>query len=40
MDKHAMGEAEAFSFIQRTAMDRRARMQDVAREVIEGTLQP
>ncbi|HMK62637.1 MAG TPA: response regulator, partial [Acidimicrobiales bacterium] len=40
MDKHGMGEAEAFSFIQKTAMDRRARMQDVAKEVIEGTLAP
>ena len=40
MDDHGMGEAEAFSFIQKTAMDRRARMQDVAREVIEGTLAP
>ncbi|HMK63366.1 MAG TPA: response regulator [Acidimicrobiales bacterium] len=40
MDKHGMGEAEAFSFIQKTAMDRRARMQDVAKEVIEGTLTP
>ena len=27
MDDHGMAEAEAFSFIQRTAMDRRARMQ-------------
>jgi len=40
MDNHGMGEADAFSFIQKTAMDRRARMQDVAREVIEGTLAP
>ena len=40
MDDHGMGEADAFSFIQKTAMDRRARMQDVAREVIEGTLAP
>ena len=40
MDKHGMGEAEAFSFIQKTAMDRRARMQDVAKEVVEGTLTP
>ncbi len=40
MDKHAMGEGEAFSFIQKTAMDRRARMRDVATEVIEGTLTP
>jgi len=40
MDRHGMGEAEAFTFIQRTAMDRRARMQDVAKEIIEGTLTP
>ena len=40
MDKHGMGEAEAFSFIQKTAMDRRARMSDVAKEVVEGALKP
>jgi response regulator NasT len=40
MDKHGMKEADAFSFIQRTAMSKRTRMQDVAREVIEGTLAP
>ena len=40
MDKHGQGEAEAFSFIQKTAMNRRAPMQDVAREIIEGTLAP
>ena len=40
MDRNAMGEADAFAFIQRTAMDRRARMQQVAQEVIDGTLAP
>ena len=40
MDKHGMGEDEAFSFIRRTAMDRRVRMRDVAQEIIEGTLTP
>jgi response regulator NasT len=40
MDRHGMGEAEAFSFIQRTAMDRRARMKDVSREIVEGTIAP
>jgi AmiR/NasT family two-component response regulator len=35
-----MGEAEAFSFIQRTAMDRRIRMKDVSRQIIEGSLTP
>jgi response regulator NasT len=40
MDGHAMDEAVAFSFIQRTAMDRRVRMQQVAQEIIDGTLTP
>jgi two-component system, response regulator PdtaR len=40
MDKHGLGEAEAFSFIQRTAMDRRIRMADVAKEILAGTLSP
>jgi AmiR/NasT family two-component response regulator len=40
MDGHAMGEADAFSFIQRTAMDRRTRMADVAKEILAGTLSP
>jgi AmiR/NasT family two-component response regulator len=40
MDGHGLGEDVAFSFIQRTAMDRRARMQSVAQEIIDGTLTP
>ena len=40
MDRHGMAEAEAFSFIQRTAMDRRGTMRDVASEIVEGTLAP
>lgn len=40
MDKHGLGEAEAFSFIQRTAMDRRTRMAEVAKEILAGTLSP
>ena len=40
MDHHAMSESEAFSFVQRTAMGRRTRMQQIAREVIDGTLAP
>lgn len=36
----AMTEAEAFSFIQRTAMRTRSRMREVARQVIEGSLSP
>jgi len=35
-----MGEDVAFAFIQRTAMDRRARMQVVAQEIIDGDLTP
>ena len=40
MDGHGMDEAVAFSFIQRTAMDRRVRMQQVAQEIIDGDLTP
>jgi response regulator NasT len=40
MDSFGMAEDVAFSFIQRTAMDRRARMQAVAQEIIDGTLTP
>jgi two-component system, response regulator PdtaR len=40
MDNHGMAEAEAFTFIQRTAMSRRARMRDVAQEILDGTLTP
>jgi two-component system, response regulator PdtaR len=40
MDNHDMAEADAFSFIQRTAMSRRARMRDVAQEILDGTLTP
>jgi len=40
MDGHGMSEDVAFSFIQRTAMDRRARMQVVAQEIIDETLTP
>jgi response regulator NasT len=36
----AMNEAEAFSFIQRTAMRTRARMREVARQVIDGSISP
>jgi response regulator NasT len=35
-----MTEAEAFSFIQRTAMRTRARMREIARQVIDGSLSP
>jgi response regulator NasT len=40
MDDHGMKEADAFSFIQRTAMRLRLTMKEVARQVIEGTLTP
>jgi response regulator NasT len=40
MDRHGLEEAAAFSFIQRTAMDRRVRMKQVAQEVVDGTLSP
>jgi len=35
-----MTEAEAFSFIQRTAMRTRARMREIARQVIDGSISP
>ena len=40
MDRNGMAEADAFSFIQRTAMDRRVPMQQVAQEIIDGSLAP
>ena len=40
MDGHDMAEEVAFAFIQRTAMDRRVRMERVAQEIIDGTLTP
>jgi response regulator NasT len=40
MDDHGLAEKEAFAFIQQTAMSRRARMADVANEIVDGTLVP
>jgi response regulator NasT len=40
MDRDALPETEAFSFIQRTAMRTRTRMRDVAQQVVDGTLDP
>ena len=40
MDRDDMPEDEAFGFIQRTAMRTRARMRDVAQQVVDGTLTP
>jgi two-component system, response regulator PdtaR len=40
MDRDGLPEDEAFGFIQRTAMQTRARMRDVAQQVVDGTLTP
>jgi two-component system, response regulator PdtaR len=40
IERSNMTEAEAFSFIQRTAMRTRARMREVAQQVIDGSLTP
>ncbi len=40
MDQHGMSEPDAFAFVQRTAMQTRSRMRDVARRVVEGELRP
>ena len=40
MDEHAMAEADAFSFIQRTAMRERRTMKDVASQVVDGIVVP
>ncbi|MHB8218854.1 MAG: ANTAR domain-containing response regulator [Acidimicrobiales bacterium] len=40
MDRHAMSEPDAFSYIQRSAMQTRSRMRDVARRVVAGELAP
>jgi response regulator NasT len=40
MDAHGMKEAEAFTFIQRTAMSERTKMRDVAKRIISGSLRP
>jgi response regulator NasT len=38
MDRDKMSEADAFSFIQKTAMQHRAKMRTVAQQIIDGTL--
>lgn len=38
--EHEMTEPEAFRYIQRTAMDRRASMRDVASSILEGSTRP
>ena len=40
MDEHGMTEADAWRFLQKTAMDSRRRITDVARDVIDGALAP
>ncbi len=40
MDRHGMSESDAFSFIQRTAMQERLTMRDVARRLLDGDLEP
>jgi AmiR/NasT family two-component response regulator len=40
MERTGLSEADAFGFIQKTAMGTRSKMIDVARQVLEGTLAP
>jgi response regulator NasT len=40
IDRFGLSESDAYSFIQRSAMSERARMRDVAEQVISGTLEP
>lgn len=40
MDRHGLTEPDAFAFVQRTAMQTRSRMRDVARRIVDGELQP
>ena len=40
MLRHGLSESDAFTFVQKTAMGTRSRMADVARLVLDGTLEP
>jgi len=40
MERHGLSEADAFGFIQKTAMGTRSRMIDVSRQILEGSLVP
>jgi AmiR/NasT family two-component response regulator len=40
MDRRELNENDAFNFIQQTAMQTRARMRDVAQQIVDGTLDP
>ncbi|HEX2031478.1 MAG TPA: response regulator [Actinomycetota bacterium] len=39
MDRYGMREADAFRFLQKTAMDRRLKLREVARRVVDGELE-
>jgi two-component system, response regulator PdtaR len=39
MDRYGMAEADAFRFLQKTAMDRRLKMREVARQVVDGEME-
>jgi AmiR/NasT family two-component response regulator len=38
MDRYAMKEADAFRFLQKTAMDKRLKVAEVARKVVTGEI--
>ncbi|MGH9118497.1 MAG: ANTAR domain-containing response regulator [Acidimicrobiales bacterium] len=40
MDNHGLSEADAFRFVQKTAMDTRRNLKSVAQQVIDGELKP
>ncbi len=40
IDQHQLSEADAFAFMQRTAMNRRCTMREVADQILDGTLVP
>ncbi|HYN34257.1 MAG TPA: ANTAR domain-containing protein, partial [Ilumatobacteraceae bacterium] len=40
IDEAGLSEADAFTFIQRTAMSERTRMRDVADRILDGSLRP
>ena len=40
MERNGLSESDAFAFVQKTAMGTRSRMVDVARQILEGTLEP
>ena len=39
MDRYAMKEADAFRFLQKTSMDKRLKLSEVAERVAEGVLE-